>query len=141
MTDHVPFGIPEQPMRGAVNKTSERPDDIPQDVWDAAIAIGINYSMPDPWMDRVLIARAIMADRQSRAAVEPVAWLLTRGAEQTLSGFSLTDEWRASGWTDQPLYAKPASESVATVIDWLETELSAIDCVYRGSPTYDHDAY
>lgn len=26
-------------------------------------------------------------------------------------------------------------------LDWLETEVMAIDPVYRGSPTYDHDAY
>jgi hypothetical protein len=29
----------------------------------------------------------------------------------------------------------------AEIFDWLETELSAIDCRYRGDPSYDHDAY
>jgi len=26
------------------------------------------------------------------------------------------------------------------IFDWLETEVSAIDTLYRGSPTYEHDA-
>jgi hypothetical protein len=28
-----------------------------------------------------------------------------------------------------------------SVFDWLETEISAVDCWYRGDPSYEHDAY
>ncbi|HDR9199635.1 TPA: hypothetical protein QDB48_000921 [Burkholderia vietnamiensis] len=28
-----------------------------------------------------------------------------------------------------------------SALDWLETEISAIDCWYRGDPSYEHDAY
>ena len=36
--------IPSNPMRGAVNKTSETPDDIPHDVWE--VANGIAHRTP-----------------------------------------------------------------------------------------------
>ncbi|CAM8054500.1 TPA: hypothetical protein ACYSC8_000929 [Citrobacter freundii] len=40
----------------------------------------------------------------------------------------------------------PATETIlagvrSEVIDWLDTEISAIDPVYRGDPSYEHDAY
>ncbi|MBR8188584.1 hypothetical protein KDW82_05855 [Burkholderia vietnamiensis] len=28
-----------------------------------------------------------------------------------------------------------------SAFDWLETEISAVDCWYRGDPSYEHDAY
>ncbi|AOI92083.1 hypothetical protein [Burkholderia pseudomultivorans] len=28
-----------------------------------------------------------------------------------------------------------------SALDWLETEISAVDCWYRGDPSYEHDAY
>lgn len=39
--------------------------------------------------------------------------------------------------------ATVAEPSVAydDVFTWLETEISAVDCRYRGDPSYDHDAY
>ncbi|MDV5486547.1 hypothetical protein QM155_04910 [Enterobacter hormaechei] len=33
------------------------------------------------------------------------------------------------------------AEVRAEVIEWLETEISAIDTIYRGDPSYEHDAY
>ncbi len=36
---------------------------------------------------------------------------------------------------------KAQSEPVEDIADWLITEISAIDCRYRGDPSYDHDAY
>ena len=40
----------------------------------------------------------------------------------------------------------PATEKIlagirSEVIDWLDVEISAIDPVYRGDPSYEHDAY
>ncbi|EKM0565688.1 hypothetical protein PTU02_001990 [Escherichia coli] len=40
----------------------------------------------------------------------------------------------------------PATETIlagvrSEVIDWLDVEISAIDPVYRGDPSYEHDAY
>lgn len=40
----------------------------------------------------------------------------------------------------------PATDSIlhtknSEIIEWLDTELSAIDSVYRGDPSYTHDAY
>ncbi|QMV33108.1 hypothetical protein KMC49_gp40 [Ralstonia phage Firinga] len=34
-----------------------------------------------------------------------------------------------------------ASVADDDVFTWLETEISAVDCRYRGDPSYDHDAY
>ncbi|SEU36344.1 hypothetical protein SAMN03159335_05428 [Burkholderia cepacia] len=28
-----------------------------------------------------------------------------------------------------------------SAFDWLETEISAVDCWYRGDPSYEHDAH
>ncbi|UEP23139.1 hypothetical protein LL999_23125 [Burkholderia ambifaria] len=28
-----------------------------------------------------------------------------------------------------------------SAFDWLETEISGVDCWYRGDPSYEHDAY
>ncbi|MDR7933836.1 hypothetical protein RIU81_00800 [Salmonella enterica subsp. enterica serovar Gatineau] len=33
------------------------------------------------------------------------------------------------------------AEMRAEVIEWLDSEISAIDPVYRGDPSYEHDAY
>ena len=38
--------------------------------------------------------------------------------------------------------AEQADEAVTDdVLDWLETEVTAISCRYHGDPSYDHDAY
>lgn len=43
-------------------------------------------------------------------------------------------------------YETPATDAIlaslrAEVIEWMETEISAIDTTYRGDPSYEHDAY
>lgn len=49
--------------------------------------------------------------------------------------------------TVDSVYAKsPATDAFlaevrAEVIEWLDAEISAIDPVYRGDPSYEHDAY
>ncbi|WP_439684820.1 hypothetical protein MNJPNG_04760 [Cupriavidus oxalaticus] len=34
-----------------------------------------------------------------------------------------------------------APGSIADVLNWMDEEISAVDCRYRGDPSYDHDAY
>lgn len=65
-----------------------------------------------------------------------------------------TDGHKNSDGTDcWPVYAKPETpvtssaidalreEAKSEVIEWLDAEISAIDPIYRGSPSYEHDAY
>lgn len=48
-----------------------------------------------------------------------------------------------AGWK-MALYALTSAKEQEPTRDWwdcLIADISAIDCVYRGDPTYDHDAY
>ena len=71
---------------------------------------------------------------------EPVAWF--EKANQMNAWFlAYSRNPRAE---TRPLYALPGAPEQEPTRDWwdcLIADISAIDCMYRGSPTYAHDAY
>lgn len=44
-------------------------------------------------------------------------------------------------WAETPATDAYLAEVRAEIIEWLDAEISAIDPVYRGDPSYEHDAY
>ncbi|MFM0503896.1 hypothetical protein [Paraburkholderia caffeinilytica] len=48
------------------------------------------------------------------------------------------EAWQARAASPQPVEQTKQSENV---LDWLETEVTAVSCRYHGDPSYDHDAY
>jgi hypothetical protein len=77
---------------------------------------------------------------------EAVAWLLTgvndhEGMQQVMQRKpkKVDPTW----WKVEPLYLAAPQQAIPAepLSEWLETEISAIDTMYRGSPSYTHDAY
>lgn len=54
---------------------------------------------------------------------------------------TLTDAAFVVARSPVPADAGEPTHALPDIFDWLETELSAIDCWYRGDPSYEHDAY
>ncbi|QMV32805.1 hypothetical protein 2A_00053 [Ralstonia phage Darius] len=88
--------------------------------------------------DDVAYARAVNDCR------EAVKKLLTRASAATVCAAcegSPSAENNPCAVCGRAATVGEASVADDDVFTWLETEISAVDCRYRGDPSYDHDAY
>ncbi|HED2411911.1 TPA: hypothetical protein R4Y39_002218 [Raoultella planticola] len=104
------------------------------------VALKAAFNKPDAWL--------------SCHSIPPTYQEPDRGGEY-LAVHQQPGEKNDDGSDSWPVYAKPEIETPATdriyagikadaqseVIEWLDAEITAIDTMYRGDPSYERDAY
>lgn len=59
--------------------------------------------------------------------------------------FEHLSEWAMHGQSETPatdrIVAGIKADAQSEVIEWLDAEITALDTMYRGDPSYEHDAY
>ncbi|AWC25405.1 hypothetical protein CO731_04900 [Aminobacter sp. MSH1] len=124
-----------------------------QDVDAERTATGWQGSIGDEEPTRALLAdkgaraRAALTSRAPAVKAMP-DWqrafaAQSRKLEAVLHLPGVKEAIHSLDWSSLVPSPAPAGEPgiKAEIFDWLGTELSAIDCWYRGDPSYEHDAY
>ena len=135
MTDHVPFGIPSNPMRGAVNKTSESgmwrydiqygPDGEANYAWlydDTGKMVG---TMQTYQAAKIVTAMSASPEPQPEVAAEPVAWRWHDGVAWSLTGVPPNPE--GEGCVVEPLYITPPVVEEAVKADAKVRPINVLD--------------
>lgn len=105
-------------------KAALRPSDIPSEWTDA-------------FGDTAVIEHDATGDNQGHS----VSWSWVGNQEEVIKSVLLAVDGSIKTPATDALLAEVRAQAQSEVIEWLDAEITAIDTMYRGDPSYEHDAY